>query len=263
MSQTSTKGWTVQYPIGYMGIGAILDTAVKVFKDHLGLLLSISCCTLVPVQLIIGFMTDAMAPGLRAGDPQVVQRAPLMFVAVMLISTITFIVLIPLVNGATIYAIASAYLSRPTSLGECLKYGLRCWLPLVGTTILMFLAIYGGLILCVVPGIIFAFWFMLAQHVVVIESLAGPTALGRSKSLMKGEMGKAFVLGLIIFVINLAFGGAAAFIPQPQVQLILQTLVGAVLTSFSSCAITMLYFSCRSKLDNFDLQMLAQSVEQS
>jgi len=42
-----------------------------------------------------------------------------------------------------------------------------------------------------------------------------------------------------------------------------RTLVGAVLTSFSSCAITMLYFSCRSKLDNFDLQMLAQSVEQS
>ena len=93
-----------------------------------------------------------------------------------------------LANGATIYGIASVYLSRPTSLGDCLKHGLRCWLGLVGTTILMVLAIYGGIILCFIPGLIFALWFMLCQNVVVIERVVGPTALGRSKDLMKGEL---------------------------------------------------------------------------
>ncbi|HEX4148550.1 MAG TPA: hypothetical protein VHY20_06170, partial [Pirellulales bacterium] len=91
----------------------------------------------------------------------------------------------------------------------------------------------------------------------------GPTALGRSKDLMKGEMLKGVVLFLLIFVINASLGAASAFIPQPQVQLVLQTLIGAVLTTFASCAFTMMYFSCRSKLDNFDLQMLAESVEQT
>jgi hypothetical protein len=253
----------VQYPIGYMGIGAILDTAVKVLKDRLGLLLAISGVTLIPVQLILGLLMDALAPGLRAGDPRILQEHPGLFVFLVAGSLITLILLTPLVNGATIYGIASAYLSRPTNLGDCLKHGLRCWPGLVGTTILMGLAIMGGTMLCLIPGIIFSFWFMLSQHVVVIENIAGPSALGRSKDLMKGEMGKAFVLGLIIFVINLALSGISAIIPQPQVQLIVQTVVGAALTTFASCAITMLYFSCRSKVDNFDLQMLAQSVEQA
>ena len=74
----------------------------------------------------------------------------------------------------------------------------------------MVLAFYGGFFCCIIPGIIFALWFMLCQYVVVIERIAGPSALGRSKDLMKGEMGKAFVLGLIIFVINLSLGGASA-----------------------------------------------------
>ena len=43
--QSAIEGWIVQYPIGYMGIGAtFLTPPSKVFKDHLGLLLSITCC---------------------------------------------------------------------------------------------------------------------------------------------------------------------------------------------------------------------------
>ena len=49
-SQPRPKGWIVQYPIGYMGIGAILDTAVKVLKDNFVLLLSISGVTIIPAN---------------------------------------------------------------------------------------------------------------------------------------------------------------------------------------------------------------------
>ncbi len=252
----------MQYPIGYMGIGAILDTAVKVLKDHLGLLLSISAVTLIPVQLIFGLVVDAVTPGLRAGDGRVLQEHPGLYMLVVGSSLVMLVVLSPLVNGATIYGIASAYMLCPTNLGDCLKHGLRYWPRMVWTSILMFLAIYGGIILCLIPGIIFAFWFMLSQHVVVLEGISGSAALGRSKDLMMGEMLKGFVLGLIIFVINLALGGSGALIPQPQVQLIVQTVIGAALATFASSAITILYFSCRSKLDNYDLEMLAQSVEQ-
>src|ERR1700676_3169847 len=163
-----------------MGIGAILDTAVKVLKDHLGLLLSISAVTLIPAQLIFGFLTQAMAPDLRAGDPRMLQEHPGVFLAIILCSMVTFVVLIPLSNAATIHGIASAYLSRPTSLADCLKHGLRRWPALIGTTILMILAIWGGVFLCVIPGILFGLWFMLSQHVVVLENLSGPSALGRS-----------------------------------------------------------------------------------
>ena len=84
----------------------------------------------------------------------------------------------------------------------------------------------------------------------------------RSKDLVKGEIGKGFVLSLILTVVNVALSGIGSLIPQLHVQLIAQAVVSAVLTSFASCAFTIFYFSCRCKHDNFDLQMLAQSVEQ-
>ena len=40
----------------------------------------------------------------------------------------------------------------------------------------------GGMILCIVPGILAAFWFALATQVVVIEGVAGFAAMKRSKS---------------------------------------------------------------------------------
>jgi hypothetical protein len=253
----------VQYSIGYMGIGAILDTAVNVLKENLGLLLSISAVTLIPVQLVFGFVIHGSYPELKGGDPRVFQEHPELMIVLAVNLIVLLFLMMPLVNGATIHGIASAYLSRPASLGDCLKFGFRRWPALVGTTILMFLAIWGGLFMCIVPGIFLALWFMLSQHVVVLENLSGPSALVRSKDLIKGETGKVFVLSLILTVVNVSLSGIGTLIPQPQLQLIAQAVLSAVLTTFASCAFTIFYFSCRCKHENFDLQMLAQSVEQS
>jgi len=174
---------------------------------------------------------------------------------------LTFAVL-PLANAATIHGVASAYLSRPTSVGSCIKHGMGRWLPLIGTFILTSFAVGIGMVLLLIPGILFAFWFLLAQHVCVIENLAGSSAMGRSKKLMKGEILKTFVLLLIVGIINWGVSMASGLISQPYVQMIVSSLVQGVTTVFGCCATTLLYFSCRCKHDNFDLQMLAEAVRE-
>jgi hypothetical protein len=168
--------------------------------------------------------------------------------------------IIPITNAAIVYAISNAYLEKPISVGESFKRALQRILALIGTWLLVWLAIMGGMILCIVPGILAAFWFGLATQVVVIEGVAGFAAMKRSKQLMAGNIGTFFVLGILVGLINAGITFATTLIPQPHVRVVLSSIVMGVVTIFASAAFVVFYFSCRCKHEQFDLALLAQSV---
>ena len=58
----------------------------------------------------------------------------------------------------------------------------------LGIVILSALAVLGGLILFIVPGIIFAAWFMLAEYVLIKENLGVVASMKRSRQLVKGRV---------------------------------------------------------------------------
>jgi len=250
----------MSYKFEYLGIGGILDTAIKLFKDQLGLLIGISFATLVPVQFVLGLITQTMGPPIDAtGKPDFANAAPAAIIAFAF--TILVVLLIaPLTNAATIFAVGSVYLSRPTTVADSIKQGLRRWGAVVWTSILYTLVVMLGLLLFVIPGIIFMFRYLLAPTVSVLEPCSGSEALSRSRVLMDGEKGKAFVMGLVVGAINAGIGFLANMITQPQANLVVSVLVQAVTAAFGACAFTVFYFSSRCKHDNFDLQMLAESV---
>jgi hypothetical protein len=53
-------------------------------------------------------------------------------------------------------------------------------------SILTILAVLGGTILFIIPGIIFSVWFSFAAYILVIEGVSGTRALSASKELVKG-----------------------------------------------------------------------------
>ena len=59
-----------------------------------------------------------------------------------------------------------------------------------------------GLVLCIVPGIIFVLWFLVAVPVVLLERIGGPTAMGRSRELMRGNISKGFVLMFVVGILG-------------------------------------------------------------
>jgi hypothetical protein len=162
-----------------------------------------------------------------------------------------------------IYAVAQRYLGNTVTVGEAVAKGASKILPLIGTTILMFLAIMGGLILLIIPGILFALWFGLAQHVVVLEDTSGAEALGRSKTIVRPYLGTFLVLGILVGVISVLIELGAAYIPQIHLQLIAQILLQSVVTLISTAVFVVFYFSCRSGVENFDLEHLAATVGSS
>ncbi len=252
----------MRYAIRELKIGEILDQAVNLTKDHFGVLLGITASLLIPFSVIGGLIQVAMMPALPPNPtPEQAMAASLAVMSVSLpILLLAVYVINPITNAAVIYAIANAYLEKPVSVGGSYKRAFQRILPLIGTWILVGLAIMGGMLLLVVPGILAAFWFTLATQVVVIEGVGGLAAMKRSKQLMAGNIGTVFVLGLLVGLINGGITFAANFIPELHLRVVVSSILAGVVTIFASAAFVVFYFSCRCKHEQFDLALLAQSV---
>lgn len=71
-------------------------------------------------------------------------------------------------------------------------------LPYLWVTVLQTLAIAGGFILLIIPGIIFAIWFIFSNMVVVSEGLRGTAALKESKKYVTGNWWAIFIRMLLL-----------------------------------------------------------------
>lgn len=253
------------YKIQYLGLGGILDQAIAISRDHFKLLFTIMLLMLVPFSLIVGFVSLAIVPELPPdytmedlAHAQQVQAEYWPFFATAQLLQVLFI--LPLTNASVIQAVAKLYLGQSVTAVEAFQHALRRFLPLIGTTILMMMAIFGGFLLLIIPGILFALWFGLAQHVVIIEELSGQKALSRSKQLVRNHLGTFLMLGAVMFVISAAVGFGSNFIPEPHLRLVIATLLEAVTTVLWTAAGTVFYFSCRCDVDQFDLHYLAEAI---
>jgi hypothetical protein len=253
------------YKIQYLGLGKILDQAIAIVRDHFGLLFTIMLLLLIPFNLITGFITLGLLPEMppepTMEDFTRLQQAQAQYWPFFVVTgLINVLIVLPLTNAAVIWAVAELYLGQPVTAMEAFRHGFRRLGPLIATSILIYLAFLGGLLLCIIPGILFLLWFGLAQHVVVIEGIAGTSALGRSKKLVRNHLGTFLVLGFIMFIIVLLLGGAATFIRQPHAQLVVSTLINAAATMLGTAAGVVFYFSCRCAEENFDLHYLAAAI---
>lgn len=255
----------MRYEVRELGVGGILDQAVTLTKNHFGVLLGIAAVLQVPFGLLQEFVVEGMSPALPANptpeDALAFQNASLANLAYTLpLILLNAYIVAPITNAAMVYAISNAYLDRPVGVGDSFKKAFGMLGSLIVTWLLVGLAIMGGFLLCVIPGILAAFWFALATQVVVIEGISGVAAMKRSKELMKGNIGTMFVLGLLVGVATMLLTGGAALVPNTYVQSVITVLVQTALTIFATAAFVVFYFSCRCRHEQFDLALLAQSV---
>jgi len=253
----------MRYEIRQLDLGGILDQAIRLTTGHFGLLFGILACIWIPVQLFgslaITFYAGPVVLQPGVNEMEVLQAQmrdmPLIFGVLALVMLTT-----PITNAALIHAIASQYLGRPVTIGQAYGRAFSAILPLYGTWLLVVLAIFGGTLLCVIPGIIAAFWFSLATQIVIVERISGMDALNRSKALMKGNIGTLFVMGLLLGIITLGVTWAVQFITQQQVQTVVTVIIQGILVMFQSAAYVVFYFSARCQHEQFDLQLLAEGI---
>lgn len=84
---------------------------------------------------------------------------------------------------------------------QALLKGTGIYLSYLYVSFLSGLAILGGLILFIIPGIIFAVWFTFSTYLVISDSIKGKQALAKSKALVKDYWWAVF--GRLVLLLSL------------------------------------------------------------
>ncbi|HVY67364.1 MAG TPA: hypothetical protein VHA30_00490 [Patescibacteria group bacterium] len=176
---------------------ALLSQAEKIYQERFGSLLLITLITVLISGLggfVLGLTNQlAKVPGAPAtATPLGIILAVLLFLLIICVSVWTF--------GATLRCIMNE--PGQSSAGASLRLARSDIWPLLTTGILAFLAILGGTILLIVPGVILSFWYSQAAYVVITERLSGREALRRSKFYVKNNVWQLFKKGFYLLLIT-------------------------------------------------------------
>jgi hypothetical protein len=165
---------------------------------------------------------------------------------------------------------AEAYLGRRPRAGKVYLFVLPRLLSLIGVSILYMLLVSVGLVLLIIPGIIFALRYTLASPIVAIEGKGAFASLGRSWKLTKSNAKRILGLWLVILVLGWAasaISGIAAGImsatnPRASLyfQIFLETGIHILLMPITTGAMALMYFDLRIRKEAFDLEVLASHM---
>ncbi len=111
-----------------------------------------------------------------------------------------------------------------TSVGECLQVAGERWLGLLGAALLVGLAIMGGILLFIVPGVIVGVALTATIPALVVEKLTPLDALRRSWDLTAGYRLQIFVIALLVFIL-----GVVVAIIITVVELFASSMLSALL----------------------------------
>lgn len=190
-----------------IGILELVKKSFQLFKERIGPILAIFVARIVFYLLAIipigaiSFIFGANLLSLLRNTSQA-GVSILIFIAIFIVVFFGIVFIEALVQAALISAIG-----EQKSFGEAIKTGWKKAIPLALVLILFFLIIIGGIILFVIPAIIFAVWFNFVTYAVVLEGKKGFSALSFSRQLVSGHWWEVFwrnlVLFLLVFVISL------------------------------------------------------------
>jgi hypothetical protein len=157
----------------------------------------------------------AFAPRLFAGShvptpTQALRLLPL---------TLTTLITIPLSFSVVLLISLQDLGGQAENLVGAARQALARYLPLLACTLCGILAIVGGMILLVIPGIIVAIVLSVSGQVCVAERVGPIASLSRSAALTKGNRWRIFGLMLLVFLIS----GGIALAARPM-----QTHLGTV-----------------------------------
>lgn len=182
-----------------------------------------------------------------------------------LFNTVFSVVLGAVGVGASTYIVSDHYmgdrLHAGAALGRVIPYVGR----IILLSILSWLAVAGGFILLIVPGVIIACGLAVAAVALVIEGLpSAVAAMKRSWELTRGHRLKVFgamcVALLLIMIPYMALGTLAAFGGLPILFGVAFVLLAMAISPFIYVAITVLYYDLRVRKEGFDLEMLTQAL---
>jgi hypothetical protein len=187
-------------------------------------------------------------------------------------ATLLSLALAAMQAGAVTYGTVRHLGGGRARLPEMLSVGVRRGLPVVSTGFLVWLAVAGGTLLLVVPGVVLLVATCAAVPAAVVERRRAVDAFRRSLALTRGSRWPLFAAGLALVAVvavlstlaQVAAIAAGALLSPARaavVTLVVTQLANAVFASIPTVGIAVAYHDLRVAKEGVDTEALAKVFE--
>ncbi|MFA5211328.1 MAG: glycerophosphoryl diester phosphodiesterase membrane domain-containing protein [Patescibacteria group bacterium] len=231
---------------------AILKSSLELFKKHSGIFLKYSAVIFIPSFILMIVQYSLSYFILFLGN------AFLAFALYLFLSLSISLASI-WISLSLIKTIAKIYENQLPNFSESFNQTANSILSSIWAYVLIFLAVFGGLILFIIPGIIFAIWFSFAIQAVVLDEKKGVESLKQSKKLVEKRwwqtFWRIFIPALFFTLIIVIFEWFFALILGVKdetvlnlptfIYLVLIMILSSFVTPFATSAMTILYLELK------------------
>jgi hypothetical protein len=179
-----------QRPDAPLSIGGVLDDGFRLLKNSFGKLFLLAFISAYIGQLPNYFIGET--------SPEQITTIPVMALLLLAVSMVFSVAL----TGALIARVLAVVNGDDLSLGGAVAVGFERFFPMLGCLILYLLAVMGGMIALVIPGLILSLSLVFAPYLVITDRLGPVAAIKQSHNLVWGSWWRtAAIFTVIIFII--------------------------------------------------------------
>jgi hypothetical protein len=249
-----------------LGIGEILSTALQLYRRHWRTLLAIAAVVVVPITLLQYLFGDLVRTQGETTRNGVVETATWSVGIAGLLAALAGILMYLVLAGAITRAVAAEVAGQDPSVEQSYRFGFHRLGSVLLVSVLVGLAIVGGLILFIIPGIYIGIRLCVSIEALVVEGRRGTEAMGRSWGLVGGHWWHAFgtvvVGGLLTSIVN-----AIITAPFGDTSWFVQGLAAAVATvvtlPYSALVGVLLYLDLRARKESLTMDTLRTDLQAS
>lgn len=262
-----------------LGIGEILDAAIKIFTRNFKALVICATVVVVPLQIVAALVRLSALPNsgttttTTSGTTTSVDTGALgLQLAALLVTTAVLLLAQLLATAACMKASSDAYLGQKADAPSSLQFAARRLPSLLWLGLLVGVPTFIGFMLCIAPGLWLLASWAVAVPALLIEGARGTKAIGRSWTLVRGRrwpiLGVLLLAYLLSTVLSSILGvgvlGASGFDTNSVTYVVLSTISSAITTSLTvpvyATIVALIYFDLRVRHEGFDLALLARQV---
>ena len=235
---------------GDFGVGSVLGQTFSIYFANFLPFAVLAALALAPLYILEGYTSSLVA---AQGKPSLTALSPVFLVLAVSVICRYF------ATAVITYGVFQQMRGAETSIGDCLSRGLSSLLPILGLAIVQGIAIWLGLIVCIIPGLILSLRWAVSIPAAVTERGGISDAMNRSAFLTDGFRGDIFsvlfVLGLleigIILLVNLVS------LKNHSLHLILTDLSSMLVVGLSATAAAVMYYRLRDVKESIDVDQIA------
>jgi hypothetical protein len=253
-------------------LGEILSAAFDVYKTNAANLVLIVAVVVVPLSFIsalsihlVGTPDEHTVQVLGQPHTIVSSRSFAAAVAVAIIAAAIGVIISAVLQAAILRGAAEATIGDPVDVEASYRWGFRHFGSVLLLAVLVGLTVVVGLILLVIPGLIFLVFFSVSVPALVVENRRGTKAMGRSWNLVSGHFWHAVAVILVAAILAGIVGGIIGALGGSS--WVLRWIFGAIaqiITSpFTALVSVLLYLDLRARKEALTADVLRAELASS